>query len=137
MITRVLQEVDPVKWAEHLYGLHPECWASLRGKSFWITGAGTGYGRALVCALAAAGCQVFLTGRRQDKLLESIEEISALRIDPSHCHIIEADLTLPEEITKACRRVKELCQGLHGLINNAAIPGRPGSLQPLQEDPLE
>ncbi|MEW6386046.1 MAG: SDR family NAD(P)-dependent oxidoreductase [Thermodesulfobacteriota bacterium] len=137
MITKVLQEVDPAKWQEHLYGLPPGRWASLRGKSFWVTGAGTGYGRALACALAAAGCQVFLTGRRQDKLLETIKEISALQIDPSHCQIIAADLTNPEEINRACDRVKELCQGLHGLINNAAIPGRPGSLHPLQEDPLE
>ncbi len=137
MWDRMFQNVDPTKWREHLYNLTPERWTSLGGKSFWVTGAGTGYGRAIACGLAAAGSQVFLTGRRRNKLLETIEEISSLQIPKEKCHIVEADITNYDDILTACNRVKSLCRTLHGLVNNAAIPSRPGSLHPLQEDPLE
>ena len=137
MSARVLQDVDPTKWKEHLYNLPPERWTSLQGKSFWITGAGTGYGRAIACGLAAAGCQVFLTGRRRNKLQETIEEISSMQIGTDNCHIVEADITNYDEMVRACDKVTSLCGGLHGLVNNAAISSRLGSPYPLQQDPLE
>lgn len=40
----------------------------LSGKVAWITGAGTGIGEGAAVALAEAGMQVVLSGRRQDKL---------------------------------------------------------------------
>ncbi len=40
----------------------------LRGKVAWVTGAGTGIGEAAAIALADAGMQVVLSGRRADKL---------------------------------------------------------------------
>lgn len=40
----------------------------LTGKVAWITGAGTGIGEGAAIALAAAGMQVVLSGRRADKL---------------------------------------------------------------------
>ena len=45
----------------------------LDDKVAWITGAGTGIGRAGALALAAAGMKVVLSGRRRDKL----EEVAA------------------------------------------------------------
>jgi 3-oxoacyl-[acyl-carrier protein] reductase len=138
MYTKVYNKnVDPARWKEHLYGLTSDRWASFQGKSYWITGAGTGYGRAITCALATAGAQTFLTGRRKEKLEETIEEISSMKIPTSNCHIVEADITDYNEILQACNRVKSLCKGLNGLINNAAIPSKPGSAKPLQEDSLE
>jgi len=137
MGARMMEDVNPAEWREHLYNLTPERWTSLRGKSFWITGAGTGYGRAISCGLAAAGCRVFLTGRRREKLLETLEEISSFQISTDDCRIVQADIARPEEIGRACEEVKGLCGSLHGLVNNAAIPSRPGSLHPLQEDSLE
>jgi NAD(P)-dependent dehydrogenase (short-subunit alcohol dehydrogenase family) len=137
MITRVLQDIDPAKWDEHLYGLTPERWARLRGRSYWITGAGTGYGRCIACALASAEAQVFLTGRRVEKLQESIEEIAALNISTDNCYTVEADLTNYDEVTQACERVKSLCSSLSGLVNNAAMPTEPGSREPLQNGSLE
>ncbi len=128
----VLMTADPTKWQEHLYGLTPERWKALGGKSFWITGAGTGYGRCLACALAAAGAQVFLTGRRVEKLQETIQETASLKIATGNCYMIEADIADPEQILKACDRVRSLCSALDGLVNNAAIPGEPGISKPLQ-----
>ena len=37
----------------------------------WITGAGTGIGRAMAVAFAAVGCRVAITGRRADMLAET------------------------------------------------------------------
>jgi 3-oxoacyl-[acyl-carrier protein] reductase len=137
--TPVIQDADPAKWRAHLYGLTPGRWASLQGKAFWITGAGTGYGHCLACALAAAGAQVFLTGRRPEKLQESIGEIGVMGIPTQNCFAIPADLSNPESILQACEKVKSLSEALNGLVNNAAIPstGRAGISKPLQEEPLE
>lgn len=133
----VLTYVDPARWQEHLYGLPSERWEVLRGKSFWITGAGTGYGRCLTVALASAGAGVFLTGRRVEKLRETVQEAASLGIDTKNCHLVEADITDPEQILKACERIKGLCPALDGLVNNAAIPTDLEIKNPLQEESLE
>ena len=41
---------------------------SLNGKIAWVTGAGTGIGRAGALALAEAGATVILSGRRVEQL---------------------------------------------------------------------
>ncbi len=45
--------------------------AGPRGPSVWITGAGTGIGRALALAFATAGCRLALTGRPRETLAET------------------------------------------------------------------
>ena len=44
---------------------------TLAGKTAVITGGGTGIGQGIALALAGAGCQVVVTGRREDKLQET------------------------------------------------------------------
>ena len=117
----VLQNLDPKNWKFHRFGLPPARWESLKGKSFWITGAGTGYGRALAMSLASAEAQIFLTGRRLSMLENSLEEIRSFDIPVKNCHIIPADLNDPEQILQACLQVKRNSRSLYGLINNAAI----------------
>ena len=129
---RVMADVDPARWHEHYYGLPTNRWSYFKGKSNWITGAGTGYGRALACALAAAGAQIFLTGRRVVKLQETIQEIASLKIPTENCHVIEGDITDPEQINRACTRIRGLCPALDGLVNNAAINDPQGFPTPLQ-----
>jgi 3-oxoacyl-[acyl-carrier protein] reductase len=134
----VLENADPRRWKEHLFGLPPERWERLSGKAFLVTGSGTGYGRSIGCALAAAGAQVFLTGRRIEKLRETLDEMSSLfGINTEKCHTIRADLNQPKDIKTACDKVRSLCNSLHGLVNNAAIPSKPGSHYPLESDPEE
>ena len=43
----------------------------LDGKVCWVTGAGSGIGQAVACALAGAGVRVILSGRREDALAET------------------------------------------------------------------
>ncbi|MFZ5644984.1 MAG: SDR family NAD(P)-dependent oxidoreductase [Bacillota bacterium] len=137
MNTRTLQYADPAKWKDHLFGLTPERWADLKGKSFWITGSGTGYGRSMAFGLAAAGARVFLTGRREEKLKESIQEIESFGIPAEECHIVTADLTLYEEILAAAAKVKKMCGALHGLVNNAALPDQSETGKPLEQNTPE
>lgn len=135
--SKVLTDAAPEQWKIHKFGLSENNWRRLYGRSYWITGAGTGYGHALACILAAAGAQVFLTGRRIDMLRESLMKMVGLNIDTGKCHLIPADLTKYEDIRLACRNVTEQCASLDGLVNSAAIPSKPGSQFPLVDDPVE
>ncbi len=129
------QSARPDGWQRHRFGLSEERWEALKGKSFWITGAGSGYGRCISVALGCAGAQVFLTGRRRDKLIETVNEIRTHALAPVSAHMVEADLTNLEMVEQAAEVVRSHCDTLHGLVNNAAIA--PLSIDnPLQEGTL-
>ena len=133
----VLQDVDPRDWKRHRYGVSPERWNDLKGRSFWITGAGTGFGRSIAIGLASAGAQVFLTGRRREKLAESLEEMRSLGVSSESCRILALDITDPDQVIEGCRYVQGQCAFLCGLVNNAAISQRTESRWPLQEGSLD
>ena len=105
---KVIQNRDPSKWMEHRYGLSVERWNSLQCKSVWITGAGTGYGRCMAIALAAAGGTVFLRGRRREKLFETIREMELLKIPTDKCQVIVADISDIGHVKAACSRIMSL-----------------------------
>ncbi|MFC1829959.1 SDR family NAD(P)-dependent oxidoreductase [Thermodesulfobacteriota bacterium] len=135
--SKVLTDAAPEQWRQHKFGLSEKKWQKLYGRSYWVTGAGTGYGHAITSALAAAGSQVFLTGRRIEMLNESLKKMNALGIDTGKCHLIPADLTQEEDIHLACSKVTKRCEKLDGIVHNAAIPSKPGSRYPLHDDPVE
>jgi len=122
----VLQQADPRCWQDHFFGLTPARWARLAGCAFWITGAGTGYGRAVALALAASGATVFLTGRRSEKLQETLDEGVCLGIKTDQCIPIVADITSESDLIQAIELISRHVSKLHGLVNNAAQP-QPGS----------
>jgi NAD(P)-dependent dehydrogenase (short-subunit alcohol dehydrogenase family) len=130
----VLQNAAPRDWKEHLYGLSATRWERLRGASFWITGAGTGFGRALAVALACAGARVFLTGRRESKVLESIDEAASMGASRKLCFPLPADITSEEQIAEAVRIIDGTTPWLNGIINSAARPQRRQSQWPLTEE---
>ncbi len=49
-----------------------------QGKAAWVTGGGTGIGKALAVELARQGADVAVSGRRADKLADAVEAIEAL-----------------------------------------------------------
>lgn len=118
----ILQNLNPGDWRTHRFGLSIERWGNLRGKSFWVTGAGTGYGRCIALALAAAEAQVFITGRRLEKLEETRTEAISLGIDPVRFVAIAADITNPLDMQRAAATIIQHTSCLYGLINNAALP---------------
>ncbi|MBA7712665.1 hypothetical protein ES703_121648 [subsurface metagenome] len=72
-----------------------------------------------------------------EKLQETIQEAASLKIATENCYVIEADIADPEQVLRACDRVRILCPTLDGLVNNAAIPSEPEISKPLQDSSLE
>ena len=132
----ITQCLDPADWRRHRFGLSEARWNFLADRSYWVTGAGTGYGRAIAIALAAAGGRVFLTGRRAGKLEETRAEAGALGIDPARFIVLLADITNPDDVERAARTIGTQVSHLYGLVNNAALPEPPGQW-PLAELDVE
>lgn len=118
----ILQNVHPASWREHRFGLPQARWERLKGRDFWITGAGTGYGRCIALALAAAGSRVFLSGRRIEKLREAVDEGAALGIDVRRCIAVPVDIRSEDDLARAVRHIQLVTPSLYGLVNSAALP---------------
>jgi NAD(P)-dependent dehydrogenase (short-subunit alcohol dehydrogenase family) len=118
----ILQNVHPASWREHRFGLPQARWERLKGRDFWITGAGTGYGRCIALALAAAGARVFLSGRRIEKLREAVDEGAALGIDVRRCIAVPVDIRSEDDLARAARHIQLVTPSLYGLVNSAALP---------------
>jgi NAD(P)-dependent dehydrogenase (short-subunit alcohol dehydrogenase family) len=129
----IVQDADPKDWTRHRFGLVEERWRRLAGKAVWVTGAGTGYGRAIAVALAAADCVVFLTGRRPAKLAETIAEMKRLGVPVGTVHPLPTDITDARAVTAAAEQIGERCADLYGLVHCAALPPPTAGRWPLQE----
>jgi 3-oxoacyl-[acyl-carrier protein] reductase len=121
--------------AQHRFGLPAERWSRLQGKWFWITGAGTGYGRSITLALMAAGANFVLSSRRSHVLQAVIDEGKVLGFAVGECLIRPLDLNLPEQIEAACEEINRLTgnDGLTGLVHCSAKPP-PGSRWPSTDE---
>jgi NADP-dependent 3-hydroxy acid dehydrogenase YdfG len=87
----------------------------LEGKSAWVTGAGSGIGRAIAIAFAAEGAKVALTGRRTAPLEETAAMIGAAAV------VVPADLTDAGAIAVALSKVEAAIGGPDILVNNAGV----------------
>ena len=88
----------------------------LDGRVAWITGAGSGIGRAIAIALAAEGAKVALTGRT----VATLEETAALVRDAGgSASVAPADITDAAAVTAAHRAVVDRFGEPHILVNNA------------------
>ena len=87
----------------------------------------------MAVALACAGAEVFLTGRREEKLLETIEEASLMGADATNLYTVVADITDPVQVKKASEEIGGMRPILNGLVNNAALPTPGGVSNPLNE----
>jgi NAD(P)-dependent dehydrogenase (short-subunit alcohol dehydrogenase family) len=127
----IRQFLDPADWRHHLFGLPIARWRALRGRRYWITGAGTGFGRSLAVALAAADARVILSGRRHEKLLESIEEMRSLTIPIVNAVPLQIDIVDPGSVAAAAAAIERQHGSLHGLVHGAAVPPGPDGRWPL------
>ena len=129
----IIQNAHPASWRDHRFGLPQDRWERLKGRSFWITGAGTGYGRCIALALAAAGARVFISGRRIEKLRETVAEGADLGIDISRCISIPMDIRSDSDLARAVENIQHVTTSLYGLVNSAALPQPSGTAFPLTD----
>jgi NADP-dependent 3-hydroxy acid dehydrogenase YdfG len=90
--------------------------SALKGRIVWITGAGTGIGRAIAHAFAGQGAHVALTGRREEKLNAVAE---SLRSAGATVMTAPADVTDPAHVTAAHTAITAAWGDVDVLINNA------------------
>ena len=96
-----------------------------------VTGAGSGIGRAVACALARDGFALVLAGRRADALEASAE---AVRGEGGQALAVPTDVTEPDSVRALFGRAKSEFGRLDLLFNNAGIGAPP---VPLEELPFE
>ena len=87
----------------------------LEGKTAWVTGAGSGIGRAIAISFAAEGAKVALTGRRVAPLEETAKMIGGGAV------IVPADLTDEKQVAAALAKVESSIGGPDILVNNAGV----------------
>ncbi|KAA2214170.1 SDR family oxidoreductase [Teichococcus oryzae] len=92
----------------------------MSARTAWITGAGSGIGRATAVALAGAGYRLALSGRREEPLRETAALVGGDAL------VLPLDVTDPEAVQAAAKRVAEELGGPDLLVNNAGsnVPRR-------------
>jgi NADP-dependent 3-hydroxy acid dehydrogenase YdfG len=104
---------------------------SIHGQAVWVTGAGTGIGRAGAIALAAAGARVALTGRR----VENLEETAArIRGNGGEVLVVPADMRDAGAVEAAAKQVLEAFGRCDILVNSAGINIRNRSWESVDTD---
>jgi NAD(P)-dependent dehydrogenase (short-subunit alcohol dehydrogenase family) len=89
----------------------------LSGQSAWITGGGTGLGRAMACRFAELGCAIGLSGRREEPLQETAQAIEAAG---ARAVVAPCDVRDPAAVEAAHGKIVDELGGLNILVNNAA-----------------
>lgn len=101
----------------------------LDGKAAIVTGASSGLGARFARVLSAAGADLMLVARREDRLAQLAEE---LRQTGSNVAIYRADVSVPEQCEGAAKASATAFGRVDILVNNAGV-GQAGSA--LREDP--
>jgi len=87
---------------------------NLKGNTIFITGGGSGIGKALAETLHNLGNKVIISGRRKGNLAKTIEANPGM-------DSIELDVTDPESIRRVAQELIATYPALNVLVNNAGI----------------
>jgi NADP-dependent 3-hydroxy acid dehydrogenase YdfG len=90
----------------------------LQGKVAWLTGAGSGIGRAGAVELAKAGARVVLSGRRAEQLEEAVAEIEG---SGGSAEAVALDVSDKAAVAKAASDILARHGRLDILVNSAGI----------------
>ena len=92
-------------------------------KVVWITGGGSGIGRALAFAFAKEGAAVAISGRREDRLHEVVEELES---KGTKALGVRCDVTDEASVAEAVQKVVRTLGGLDVAVANAgfSVAGR-------------
>ncbi|MFY0644843.1 MAG: SDR family oxidoreductase [Bacteroidia bacterium] len=93
----------------------------MSNKTIWITGAGSGIGKALVHAYAESGNSIILSGRNSETLEEAAAEV-ANKDCSTYCLVL--NVSIEEKIAPAVASMIEKYGKIDLLINNAGISQR-------------
>lgn len=91
--------------------------ADLAGQVAVVTGAGGGMGRVIASELARAGAHVVVVARdasRTESLLRETVRETGARLD-----VVQADLSLRDDVARAAREIRDRHEQVHLLVNNA------------------
>lgn len=89
----------------------------LQGKTAWITGGGTGLGRAMALRFADLGAAVAVSGRREEPLDATASEIRAAG---GRAAVATCDVRDPQAVQAALERIESTLGQPDILVNNAA-----------------
>ncbi len=87
------------------------------GKTVWVTGGGSGLGRAMAQAYAREGARVCVIGRRQEALDETVHLIEA---EGGNAFGISCDVRDPQRVEAVVAEIVARTGRIDVLVNNAA-----------------
>jgi dehydrogenase/reductase SDR family member 7B len=90
------------------------------GRVVWITGASSGIGEALAYAFAAAGAQIILSSRNEDRL----KEVASRCLNPNRHLVLPLDLCRPSGLETQVRTALDRFGRIDILVNNGGISQR-------------
>jgi len=99
-----------------------------------ISGGATGIGNALAHKLGAEGATVILTARRENRLQEAVQALTAKGID---AHYKVCDVSKLEEVKAVADYAWSEFGRVDVLVNNAGITGAPGPIVDLSEEEFQ
>ncbi|HZC04392.1 MAG TPA: SDR family NAD(P)-dependent oxidoreductase, partial [Ktedonobacterales bacterium] len=88
----------------------------LTGQVALVTGGGRGIGKVAAEALGGAGAKVVITGRRAEYLVSAEAELAERGVA---CAKVVADVTLPEDVSRAVAAALDAFGQVDILVNNA------------------
>jgi NAD(P)-dependent dehydrogenase (short-subunit alcohol dehydrogenase family) len=106
----------------------------LRKKVVVVTGASKGIGRATALAFAAEGCNIVVTARNEEELVQLAQEI---REKGCESLAIPIDLSRTDAAKTIVDRTVERFGMVHVLVNNAGSTGRPVAFEELTDEDWE
>jgi retinol dehydrogenase-12 len=121
-----LRAVDTVFCLPSIRETYAPTVGDLDSRTFLITGANTGIGRATAQSLAARGARVFFAGRSEAKTRPVIEEIAAHSGNDA-LEFLPLDLGDLSSVGACAQAFLERGEPLHALINNAGMAGQRGT----------
>ena len=101
----------------------------LHGKAALVTGGSRGLGFQIAQALGEAGARLMITARKQDELVEAVDQLRAQGIE-AHC--LSADCAREDELLRLGRHALDTFGQLDILVNNAGAAWS----APAEDDPL-
>jgi 3-oxoacyl-[acyl-carrier protein] reductase len=93
----------------------------LAGKVAIVTGSSRGLGFACAAALVREGCRVAICARREQRLMEAVDELHAVAPAPGLILPVVADVATVDGVESVVGRTIEAFDGLDILVNNVGL----------------